>query len=159
MSRQPAEIARINMELSIDREPARVWAALTDNIGDWWPAEFYAGGEAGARDFQLEAWPGGRMFETWKNGGGALWGSVITVEPRALLQVLGSLFPNWGGPSQWYATWELKPNGKATVLTFSESSIGLLSDSGTAQTNKGWQFLWQSLKAHVEDKPPPAWRD
>lgn len=65
MTKQVAEIAAIDMEVEIAAPPAQVWSALTENIGEWWPAEFYAGGEAGKRSFTLESVPGGRMVETW----------------------------------------------------------------------------------------------
>ena len=133
MANQAAEIIKIDMELDINCPPDQLWAALTENIGQWWPADFYAGGEDGKRRFSLEAQPGGRMFETWDNGGGVLWGTVVCVDPNVRLQVLGSLFPNWGGPTSWYGTWELTPNGDGTTLRFSESAIGKISDAGAAE--------------------------
>ena len=157
MNKQAAEIVQINMELGIDKSPEQVWTALTQGIGDWWPADFYAGGEEGGRDFTLEAWPGGRMFESWADNGGVLWGTVVTVEPNVRLQVLGVVFPNWGGPTQWYGTWELKAQDGGTLLTFSEVAVGRVSDEGAAEKDKGWQFLWANLKAHLEGGPAPAW--
>jgi uncharacterized protein YndB with AHSA1/START domain len=157
MTRHTAEIAQINMEIEIAAPPAQVWTALTESIGEWWPAEFYAGGEAGKRSFALETVPGGRMVETWEGGGGILWGTVICVDPAVLLQVLGSLFPNWGGPSQSYGTWELQPNASGTTLKYSESTVGRVVDSHVDEKDKGWQFLFQTLKAHLEGSPLPTW--
>lgn len=154
---QAAEIAQINMELDIHSPPTRVWKALTENIGDWWPAEFFAGGEPAERSFILEAWPGGRMYENWDSGGGVLWGTVFCIDPNVRLQVLGAVFPNWGGPTQWYGTWELKSQENGTTLKFSESTVGRISDAGVAEKDKGWKFLWQALKAHVEGTPSPLW--
>ena len=159
MSRKAAELGDINMQMHVDASPEDVWASLTESIGEWWPADFYAGGEEGARSFTLESWPGGRMFEAWENGGGALWGTVVCVEPNHRLQVHGSLFPNWGGPTEWFGTWELKAEEGGTLLSFNEGSIGRLSDSGAEEKDKGWQFLCRSLKAHAEGAAPPAWED
>ena len=39
MANQPAEIAQLTMETQIDAPPERVWQALTENIGGWWPVE------------------------------------------------------------------------------------------------------------------------
>lgn len=159
MTNQPAEIAQLTMETEINAPPERVWKALTDNIGEWWPAEFYAGGEDGKRSYLLEAHPGGRVFEEWDDGGGLLWGNVVCVVPNVRLQTLGVTFPNWGGPTHGYATWELSPHNNGTKLTFSESMLGRISATAEAEKNKGWTFLWNSMKAYVEGKPAPSWQD
>lgn len=159
MKLEPAEMAEIVMEVEIDGTPERVWQALTKNIDTWWPAEFYSGGKAGKRSFYLETRPGGGMGEVWDEGGGVLWASVIGVHPNISLQVTGTAFPAWGGPSQWLGSWELSGNGKRTKLKFIENSIGRVSDDYMADKDKGWRFLWQALKAHVEGKKPPKWRD
>jgi uncharacterized protein YndB with AHSA1/START domain len=145
------------MELTINGSPAEVWNALTEKIGEWWPDDFYAGGTAGKRGFRLDTQPGGHMHEHWENGGGALWGTVVASEPEKCLQVLGNVFPNWGGPCQWYGTWQLAPEGKQTRLSFSESAFGRISENVMDEKDKGWKFLWASLKAHVEGRPAPDW--
>lgn len=152
-----AQISEINMETDINASPDKVWKALTENIGDWWPNEFYAGGEAGKRNYIMEATPGGRMGETWDTGGGVLWGTVVTVEPSVRLQVLGVLFPNWGGPAQCYGTWELTATDGGTRLSYSESALGHVTEEGTAEKTQGWKFLWQVMKAYIEGKPAPEW--
>ena len=159
MSIEDSKITSLQMEIEIDASQADVWTALTENIGQWWPAEFYAGGESGSRTFSLETVPGGRMMERWDGGGGVLWGTVICVDPDTQLQVIGSTFPGWGGPSQWFGTWELMPSGKKTLLKFSEHAIGRVSESGNKEKDKGWQFLWATLKSHVEGNAPPVWAD
>ena len=159
MNLKTAEIADLTMEININATPERVWTALTSDIGQWWPADFFAGGEAGKRTYLLEAEPGGRMYEQWEGGGGVLWGNVIAVDPTVRLQVLGSLFPNWGGPSLWFATWDLAASGNGTVVTFSESAIGKVSAGGAEEKTAGWEFLWACMKAHIEGLPEPAWGD
>ena len=159
MANRPAEIAQITMETEIEAPPERVWTALTDDIGKWWPGDFYAGGDDGKRSYALEARPGGRMFEQWDSGGGVLWGTVICVEPNVRLQVLGVSFPKRGGPAEWYGTWELSSHESGTRLRFSESTIGLISDTLVAEKTKGWTFLWNSMKAFIEGNPPPDWQN
>jgi uncharacterized protein YndB with AHSA1/START domain len=145
------------MDVTIAGSADEVWKALTEKIGEWWPDDFYAGGATGKRGFQLDAEPGGRMYEHWEGGGGALWGTVVAYEPEKSLQVLGHLFPNWGGPCQWYGTWQLRTDGDQTKLSFSETALGLISETGMEEKDKGWRFLWASLKAHVEGSPAPSW--
>lgn len=154
-----AEMAEIVMEVNIGSKPEDVWNALTANIGKWWPEEFYSGGDSGKRDFYLEAKPGGAMGERWDGGGGVIWANVVGVEPNKRLQVTGTSFPAWGGPSQWLGTWELSAKGKHTRLKFIENSIGRVSDSYVVEKDKGWKFLWAALAAHVEGKKMPKWQD
>ena len=159
MSIDESNISSLEMEIEIQASLSDVWIALTENIGEWWPAEFYAGGEPGARTFSIEMTPGGRMMESWNDGGGVLWGTVINIEPNSQLQVQGSTFPAWGGPTQWFGTWKLVSMGEKTLLKFSEHAIGRVSDAGIQEKDKGWRFLWDTLRSHVEGKPPPKWVD
>lgn len=159
MSIYESKISSLQLETEIDADQTDVWKALTENIGEWWPAEFYAGGEPGSRRFSLETQPGGRMMESWGDGGGVLWGAVVCVEPNVRLQVIGATFPGWGGPSQWFGTWDLVSSGEKTLLKFTEHAIGRVAESGMDEKSKGWQFLWATLKSHVEGKAPPAWAD
>lgn len=152
-------MTELTMETRIEAAPDAVWRALTTGIGDWWPDEFHAGGAPGKRRFELEAEPGGRMQETWDGGGGVLWGNVVCADPGKRLQVAGLVFPNWGGPTQWFGTWDLSVHGDATLLRFSEHAIGRAGDGYAAEKEKGWRFLWDVMKANVEGRPPPAWED
>ncbi len=153
-------ILETHMEVRLSGTAETVWRALTTEIAAWWPEEFYAGGEPKKRRYHLEAEPGGRMFEEWEGGGGVLWATVVAVDPEKQLQVMGTNFPNWGGPSVWFGTWELEVDGSETVLRFSESTFGRTSDSLAAQKDRGWRYLFGGvLKAHIESTPVPAWED
>ena len=99
------------------------------------------------------------MFEEWDDGGGVLWGTVVSCMPGSTLQILGSLFPNWGGPTQWYGTWDLAADGEATVLKYSQTGVGRVSEAAMGEQDKGWQFLCDALKANVEGQPAPVWVD
>jgi uncharacterized protein YndB with AHSA1/START domain len=152
MNKNPAEYGEVVVETNIQASPHEVWQALTENIGHWWPADFYAGGEDGKRSFSIEAKPGGLMKETWSNGGGVLWGTVICANPGVQLQVLGALFPNWGGPSQWFGSWDLSASGTGTKLRFSESTVGRIADAGLGEKQEGWEFLGNALKEYAENQ-------
>ncbi len=157
MSTEPARIATVSLEIQINAPADVVWRTLTDRIGDWWPEEFYAGGASGERQFQLDPKPGGLMLESWNGGGGTLWGTVVSAAPARSLQVLGYVFPNWGGPTEWYGSWDLNEADGSTTLRFSESAVGAVSDASMSEKDKGWKFLWNTLKAHVEGGEKPVW--
>lgn len=157
---KPAEMVDVIVEVEIKAPPEKVWKELTEGIGAWWPAEFYGGGEAGKRSYHMELNPGGRMYESWDGGGGLLWGHVVLVDPGKKLQVLGSSFPEWGGPSQWFGTWDISANADGSTLRFSESTIGKVGSGYADEKEKGWIYLFGGvLKAHVEGKPIPEWVD
>lgn len=63
----------LRLEIDIDAPTAKVWQALTLDLGVWWPAEFYTGGADGGRTTVLEPTPGGLMKESWDDGGGLVW--------------------------------------------------------------------------------------
>ena len=76
------------------------------------------------------------MYEAWDGGGGILWATVVAVDPGKLLQVTGTTFPNWGGPSIWLGSWELAADETETILKFSESSVGRTSDARAAGSER-----------------------
>ncbi len=149
--------AEIQLEVQIAATPETVWEALTHKAGEWWPAEFYIGGEEGKRSYRLEAWPGGRVYEEWDDGGGLLWGQVCTAVPNQTLQVTGHSFPDWGGPSIMFATWKLSASGDGCTLHFSERALGETPEHYAAEKDKGWRFLMDVMKAYIEGTTPPEW--
>jgi uncharacterized protein YndB with AHSA1/START domain len=150
----------VQVETTIAVAPDAVWKALTDDIGLWWPSEFYSGGQEGARSYHLEAKPGGRMYEEWEGGGGLQWGQVWTVDPGKKLQITGLSFPEWGGPAVFFGTWTLTAEGDGCKLHFSESTLGKTSAGYRAEKEKGWSFLFDGvLKAHLEGTEAPKWED
>ena len=150
----PAHVAEIAFEVAIRATPHAVWQALTDDIGRWWPGPFYCGSGQGPRRFQLEARPGGRMWEDHGNGDGLLWGTIVNVKNAALLEIAGT---GWG-PATWLGRFELTATATGTKLRFSESAFGRLDASTMQQKDKGWRFLFDGcLRAHLEGSKPPEW--
>jgi hypothetical protein len=89
-----------------------------------------------------------------------MWGQVVTVDRPRKLEVIGYAFPQWGGPSTWLGTWDLQADGNVTVVRFSESAVGRITEEYGADKEKGWRFLFDgALKAYVEGTEPPVWQD
>lgn len=153
-----AKIMHVRVETRIEGDPARVWEAMTREIGAWWPDAFYAGGEPGAREMQLDVEPGGKLFESWDDGGWLLWGTLVSVSPGRKLEFTGVTFPQWGGPNLMLGAWEVEPDGDGANVRVTESTIGRVSDEAAREKEKGWRFLFDgALKAHVEGRDAPAW--
>ncbi len=82
------EPIRISFEVDCPAEHAfEVWTA---RIGEWWPADHTASGEADTTVI-LEARPGGRIFERTTTGTEHDWGEVTIWEPPTRLGYLWHL--------------------------------------------------------------------
>jgi len=155
-----ARYRNVTVETVIAARPETVWRALTEDIGAWWPAAFFTGGDEATRRFLLEAQPGGRMFEDWGDDQGLLWAIVNTVQRPSLLQIWGMAFPGWGGPGASLGSFHLEADGDRTRLRFTESTFGKVTEAHLQEKEKGWTFLFDlALKAHVEGRPQPVWQD
>jgi len=164
----PLRSASHALEVRIKSAPERVWDALTQDIGRWWPGEFYcgAGREGAAPTLLLEARPGGRMWEDWGGGDGLLWANVVQAVAGRCLDLVGTVGAAWGGPHTWFGSFELEGldgtgGGPAadggTRLRFSESVFGCLSDGAMEEKSKGWRFLLDGLRCHIEGRAAPKW--
>lgn len=144
----------IRHEVVIKAAPARVWAALTAEIARWWPAKFYVG-KAPVR-FALEPWVGGRVFEDWGDGEGAIWGMVSTVRKDESLQWTADLPADYGGPARGITSFELVAEQGGTRLRFRDSMYGELSAKMQEQLGQGWAYLLQQCFApYVEEGKQP----
>jgi uncharacterized protein YndB with AHSA1/START domain len=73
------EIVAVSILLSyeIAARPARVFDALTKEIGAWWTHAFKKGGIV-----RFEPRVGGRFYEEWSDETGALYAHVTYFDPR-----------------------------------------------------------------------------
>ena len=76
--------------LTISASPARVFRALTEDVGRWWnPEHSYSGAAA---NFSLDARAGGCFCERLKNGSVAHM-AVVFIERDSTLRMIGGLGP------------------------------------------------------------------
>ncbi len=152
----PAHLADLTLEITLRATPQQVWQALSEDIGRWWPGPFYCGGGRGPRRFELDARPGGRMWEDHGGGDGMLWGTVIHVQRDKVLEVAGA----YGSPLLVLIKFELEAIANGTRLRFTEACIGRVDAATLRSKDKGWRFLFDGcLRAHLEGGAAPAWTD
>jgi uncharacterized protein YndB with AHSA1/START domain len=147
-------MARVEVEVTVGAPRERVWKALVEETGRWWPGDFYVG--QAPRGFIIEARPGGRVYEDWGQEAGALWYTVLVVEPPGVLELAGHLTPAFGGPATTTARLTLKEEGGATVVRVEDAVFGRVDEHTGPRLREGWRTLMGSkgLKGYVEKQDP-----
>ena len=140
---------RIELEIPIDATPARVWKALVDDTGAWWPKDFYI--TADPRPMTLEAKAGGRLFERGKNGSELLWFTVHAIDPEKSMDLVGHLAPAYGGPATTMLHLELEPDRDgATLFKITNAIFGHIGEN-LKSIKDGWHIIFHdNFKAFIE---------
>lgn len=68
----------ITVVTDIDASPVEVWRALVKNTAAWWHEDYFIG--SGPRTMIIEPRVGGRLYEDWGEGQGAVWATVTGVK-------------------------------------------------------------------------------
>ena len=142
------------LEVRIQASRDKVWQALVQDTGKWWPASFYTG--AGGRNFVIEPQLGGRMYEDWGDGQGLVWATVLGIRDQEMLLLCGDTDGSCGGPSRGFHKFELSADGDATVLKFTECAFGRTPEDSRQSLDEGWRYLMgECLKPFVEEGRQP----
>lgn len=138
---------QIEQEVTIDAPAARVYDALTGEVAAWWGLpHMYA---EDARDIILEPRVGGRFYEDWGNGEGALYATVTIARRPERLRLSGSM--GMRGAVAGVIEVTLTPKGGATVLRMSHRAVGEVTGETESGYRDGWRtLLTERLKAYVE---------
>lgn len=138
---------RVELEIRIDAPRDRVWKALVEDTTFWWPRDFYTGP---ARGFHIEPRLGGRVYEDWGNGAGAVWYTVFALNPNTSLDLQGAMAVPFG-PAFTLLHVELEDDGTTTILKLSDSTLGESGADCGGTKEQGWtQVFSGGLKAYVE---------
>lgn len=82
---------QIEMEMHIKAAPEKVFAALTSEFDNWWPHRYKPDSTC-----YLEVEVGGKSGERFKNGGGAIYGEVVYLDPPHKIVTSGASSLNRG---------------------------------------------------------------
>ena len=148
MSLKPAVTTQVEIELEIAAPVAKVWKSLVESTADWWPSDFHMTSQPNT--VQLEAWPGGRLFETGGEGEGLLWATVQAVVPEVSLHYTGQVCPPFGGPVTSMVYIRLEPSETGTTFRLTDSLIGQVDDTLLSSLESGWNLLYGGLKKWAE---------
>src|SRR5882672_11327630 len=143
-------LVRVELNIEIDASREKVWNAIIDDIGIWWPRDFYAC--ADTKSFVIEPRVGGRLYEDAGDGNGVLWYTIIAIEATKSMNLAGYLAPPYAGPATTLLRLELESTAKQkTTLKVSDSVFGNVDESSVASLDAGWRALFaDGLKKFVE---------
>jgi uncharacterized protein YndB with AHSA1/START domain len=137
-------VLKIENEVHLKASPEEVFAAITVNLGDWWPHRFRDGAK-----LVLEPQVGGRCYEDWGDGAGALYAEVTHLDPPNELCLRGP----WGldRESQVIIWWRIEPKDGGSLVRRSFRAWGQFSDEMAEAYRKGAQSaIGFSLKSYIE---------
>lgn len=150
MSTAKAESYSLVVEVPIEATPAKVWAALTKDVGKWWPKHFYT--TENPKTYVVEGKLGGRVFEDWGDGAGAMWGTVVVWNPIQKMVWACEMYPGFGGPGRSFVTFELAKQGKATVVRLTDSGLSPEANGHKSSLESGWAELLGYAKGFAESE-------
>jgi DNA-binding transcriptional ArsR family regulator len=114
---------RVENEINLAAPPARVFAAMTTEQGEWYPYTY--GGERVLR-IVCEARVGGQTYEDWGDGAGHLYNTISRWDPPAAVDYRGAL--GRGVSLEQSFTFEAIDDGAGTILRQHLVAFGPLTD-------------------------------
>ncbi len=134
----------IEQEITIAASRAKVWDALTKNIGKWWAFRIADG------ELSLDSRLGGHFAERNEDGG-ALWGTVTYIKKGERLTINGCLGTSQK-PIEAVYTYVLEDAGNGTHLSLTHRAVGQGLENMGDEYDEGWrQLLNTFLKPFVEE--------
>jgi uncharacterized protein YndB with AHSA1/START domain len=130
-------VLRIEQEVMTDASVAKVFEALTRHLAAWWGAPYLVGDAP--RDLVVEPRIGGRVYEDWGGGNGALWATVTSFRKPVHIEWTGRI--GMGGALVGVVGFTLQPTGKGTILKLTHHAAGEV----TPETERGYAGGWQDL--------------
>ena len=140
----------IEQEITLRADRARVYKALTTEIGKWWA--YHVAPEGMASELALEPVVGGQFVERWGDGEGEHWGTITRIERGKKIVLEGGLGMAGPGHSKYSYVLEDSADQKSTVLKLSHFCFGYRDPEVRQNYVQGWtELLEKYLVAWVED--------
>ena len=138
----------IEQEVEIRAPRARVFDALTRDVGQWWA--FRA--THGESTLVLEPRVGGRFYEDLGDGQGALWGTVTYIKRPEALRLTGQLGMLKDPVIGVYGYELIEAPGGTTLVKLTHRVAGAPAPQAAESYRGGWgKLLGRFLKAYVEE--------
>lgn len=147
---------QIQLEIDIAADPDIVWRAYVNDVGAWWPEDFWT--TSNPHEMKFDPTPGGQLIELGPNGAGVLWATVLAVEPGRAIDLVGHLAARYGGPATSLLRLEFTENeAGGTTLMVADSVFGAVDRAMESALRDGWLALFhEGLREHVESSAQRA---
>ena len=137
----------VRMEVRLAASKARVFEALTRDIGAWWVHPYRQAGPDSR--LRLEPALGEAMIETGPGGHDVIWGYVEEIRVPDLLYLSGRFAVVNALAGRVHL--DLSEDGDGTLLRVSHSAIGDIDDKMRTHFTEGWRDLLDvRLRAHLQ---------
>jgi len=146
-------LVKIELEMRINAPRERVFAALTTEYGNWWPHRFKPDSTC-----YCDARPGGEIGERFADGGGAIYGYIVYLDPGVKLVTsgMGALARGHVG----YGVETLEDDGEGTLYKRSMTLWGDVPPEIEVMFREGSrQLMEDALRGYLESGKvyvPPA---
>lgn len=144
MDHDEFRIVRIEMEMRIDAPCERVFAALTSEFDNWWPHRYKPDSTC-----YCDARVGGYSGERFKNGGGAITGMVVYIDPP--FRIVSSSPSSLSNGSTAYAVDVLEPEGSGCLYKRRLSIWGAVPEEMEKMFRDGSRQLMEvALREYID---------
>lgn len=146
-----ASMIQVEIEVTIKAPRQRVWLALLHESPAWWRKDFFTSPKTTA--FIIEPKVGGRAYEDYGDGNGAIWFTVNLLDAPNRLQWTGQMGGSFPGPAISIVEINLIPSadGTATILKLRDQLIGKVNEKSVEDMTMGWKMLMdEGLRGYVE---------
>jgi len=141
------EQSPIELTIVLQATPDEVFQALTEKIDAWWSYRIMADSHV-----YLEPEVGGRFFEAFNHGGGALYASVTLLKPGEEIRLAGSMGLTEDAINNViYFNIHLQHPG-TTILQLTHHFMGRVNEITVDTFKRSWfDLLAQQLKSFIEE--------
>lgn len=138
-------LVKIELEMRIAAPRERVFAALTSELGNWWPFRYKPDSEV-----YCDPRVGGELGERFANGGGATYGQIVYLDPPYKVASSSPSSLNKGNSS--YSVDTLEVDGEGTLYKREMTMWGDVPPETEQMFRDGTrEFTEKALKAYLEE--------
>ena len=134
---------KVTQEIRVRASIETTFAALLEELG---PSQRMMNDTP--MPMKLEAWPGGRWFRDLGDNNGHCWATVQAIKRPTLLEMSGPLFMSY--PVANNLQYRLSQEGDETVINFSHTVFGLISEDHRKGVVSGWTTIHERFRKRAE---------
>jgi DNA-binding transcriptional ArsR family regulator/uncharacterized protein YndB with AHSA1/START domain len=131
----------VQQEVVVAASREQVFDALC-RMGEWWPHSFREGSSV-----HLEPRVGGRFWEDWGSGDGALYATVTGIRRPERLACSGPM--GLSGPVAGVFAMDLEERPDGTLVRLSHQVAGPVDDEARSSYESGWVAVFDALRGHL----------